>query len=264
MIVKVRKSHVKPRTITVTTTQGNADFVSRTVYEAPYDTVVDRNTGYVFLVTSREEAEVLNQVNIWPDTLHSLGLRVKTGLVVEFRNREALRDEAEEGAIPMFLPGNIQEGGVSFPASDAHRYIVSDQGSLRQKNTNYLFLKRFTTNEEHRRLQCGIYLADEFSEYKEISTQNMVNFICRAGELPAHVVYGLYVLFNSTLYDQYYRILGGSTQVNASEISSIPVPPMSVIEEMGRELMRFGDLSEGGCDRILEGAMGKREHKKIA
>ena len=264
MIVKVRKSHVKPRTITVTTTQGNADFVSRTVYEAPYDTVVDRNTGYVFLVTSREEAEVLNQVNIWPDTLHSLGLRVKTGLVVEFRNREALRDEAEEGAIPMFLPGNIQEGGVSFPASDAHRYIVSDQGCLRQKKTNYLFLKRFTTNEEHRRLQCGIYLADEFSEYKEISTQNMVNFICRAGELPAHVVYGLYVLFNSTLYDQYYRILGGSTQVNASEISSIPVPPMSVIEEMGRELMRFGDLSEGGCDRILEGAMGKREHKKIA
>lgn len=264
MIIKVRKSPVKPRTITVTTTQGNADFVSRTVYEAPYDTVVDRNTGYVFLVTSREEAEVLNQVNIWPDTLLSLGLRVKTGLVVEFRNREALRDEAEEGAIPMFLPGNIQEGGVSFPASDAHRYIVSDQGSLRQKNTNYLFLKRFTTNEEHRRLQCCIYLADKFPEYEEISTQNMVNFICGAGELPVHVVYGLYVLFNSTLYDQYYRILGGSTQVNASEISSIPVPPMLVIEEMGRELMRFGDLSEESCDRILEGAIREREYKKIA
>lgn len=264
MIVKVRKSHVKPRTITATTTQGNADFASRTVYEAPYDTVVDRNTGYVFLVTNRDEAEVLDQVNIWPDTLLSLGLRVKTGLVVEFRNREVLRDEAEEGAIPMFLPGNIQEGGVSFPASDAHRYIVSDQGNLRQRNTNYLFLKRFTTNEEHRRLQCGIYLADEFSEYEEISTQNMVNFICGAGELPVYVVYGLYVLFNSTLYDQYYRILGGSTQVNASEISSIPVPPMSVIEEIGRELMRSGDLSEGGCDRILEGAIRRQESRRAA
>ena len=264
MIVKVRKSPAKPRTITVTTTQGNADFANRTVYKAPYDSVVDRNTGYVFLATNREEAEVLSQVNIWPDTLLSLGLRIKTGLVVEFRNREALRDEAEEGAIPMFLPGNIQEGRVSFPASDAHKYVVSNQGSLRQKNTNYLFLKRFTTNEEHRRLQCGIYLANEVPEYKEISTQNMVNFICGAGELPAHVVYGLYVLFNSTLYDRYYRILGGSTQVNASEIGSIPVPSMSVIEGMGRELMRAEDLSEGSCDRVLEGAIRRQADRKAA
>ena len=64
-------------------------------------------------------------------------------------------------------------------------------------------------------------------------------------------MYGLYVLFNSTLYDRYYRILNGSTQVNSTEINSMPVPPMSTIETMGKELIRVKDMSETSCDNIL-------------
>ena len=82
-------------------------------------------------------------------------------------------------------------------------------------NKNYLFVKRFTAKEEHRRLQCGVYLAKDFPQYKKISTQNKINFIDGVmTELSECLVYGLYVLFNSTLYDKYYRILNGSTRVN--------------------------------------------------
>jgi len=59
------------------------------------------------------------------------------------------------------------------------------------------------------------------------------------------------VLFNSTLYDCYYRILNGSTQVNSTEINSMPVPPMSIIETMGKELIRVKDMSVKSCDNIL-------------
>lgn len=65
------------------------------------------------------------------------------------------------------------------------------------------------------------------------------------------VVYGLYVLFNSTLYDSYYRILNGSTQVNSTEVNSMPMPPMTSIEAMGKELIKVHDMSEASCDRIL-------------
>ena len=85
----------------------------------------------------------------------------------------------------------------------------------------------------------------------EISTQNKINFISGLRELSECVVYGLYVLFNSTLYDSYYRILNGSTQVNSTEINSMPVPPMSTIEAMGKELIRVRDMSEAACDNIL-------------
>ena len=66
------------------------------------------------------------------------------------------------------------------------------------------------------------------------------------------MVYGLYVIFNSTLYDRYYRLLNGSTQVNATEINAMPVPPLKTIAAMGEALMQWNDLSEAACDQILQ------------
>jgi len=251
IIIKVKKTARKPDTITISTTQCNRDFANRTVFEAPYTTVVNGDEFYVYLVTNEDEANILKALNSLGETLPSIGLRMKTGLTVDFRNREALRDVAEEKAVPLFYSQHIQDGKVVFPVGKEHEYIVTEQSGLRQQNTNYLFVKRFTAKEEHRRLQCGVYLARKYPEYSEISTQNKINFICGLRELSECVVYGLYVLFNSTLYDCYYRILNGSTQVNSTEINAMPVPPMRIIEAMGKELIRIRDMSEESCDNIL-------------
>lgn len=112
----------------------------------------------------------------------------------------------------------------------------------------YLSVKRFTAKEEKRRLLCGIYLSSDFPEYKYISTQNKINYIkCASRE----EVYGLYVLLNSTIYDQHYRILNGSTQVNSTEINNMPVPPKDTICQMGKGL-KGTDLSQSACDSILK------------
>ena len=71
-------------------------------------------------------------------------------------------------------------------------------------------------------------------------------------EMSECLVYGLYVIFNSTLYDVYYRILNGSTQVNSTEINAMPVPDLESIQEMGRKLMKSKDMSESNCNMILE------------
>lgn len=251
IIIKVKKTASKPDTITISTTQCNRDFANRTVFDAPYTTVVNGDECYVYLVTNEDEANTLKTLNGLGETLPSIGLRMKTGLTVDFRNRDALRDSAEENAVPLFYSQHIQDGKVVFPVGKEHEYIVTEQSGLRQQNTNYLFVKRFTAKEERRRLQCGVYLARKHPEYTEISTQNKINFICGLRELSECVVYGLYVLFNSTLYDCYYRILNGSTQVNSTEINAMPVPPMSIIEAMGKELIRVRDMSEESCDNIL-------------
>lgn len=251
IIIKVKKTRIKPDAITITTTQSNADFSNKTVFAAPYTTVVNGEESYVYLVTNEEETETLRKLNDLQDTLPSIGLKMKTGLTVDFRNRDALRDTAEEQAVPLFYSQHIQNGKVVFPVGKEHEYIVTTQTGLLQQNTNYLFVKRFTAKEEHRRLQCGVYLARKYPEYTEISTQNKINFICGLRELSDCVVYGLYVLFNSTLYDCYYRILNGSTQVNSTEVNTMPVPPISIIEEMGKELIRVRDMSEESCDNIL-------------
>lgn len=251
IIVKVKKTDNKPETVVITTTQNNSDFSNKTLFEAPYNVVVSGNDHYVYLVTNKQEIETLRQINGWSDTLPSLGLKMKTGLTVDFRNNDALRNDAEEQAVPLFYSQHIRDGKVVFPVGKEREYIVTDQQGLLQKNTNYLFVKRFTAKEEHRRLQCGVYLARTYPQYTKISTQNKINFVSGLKELSECVVYGLYVLFNSTLYDCYYRILNGSTQVNSTEINSIPVPPISIIEAMGKELIREKDMSELACDKIL-------------
>lgn len=251
IIVKVKKTALKPETITITSTDNSDDFSNVQTMIVPYNTVVSGPESYVYLVTDEEEASTLNRLNRLQDTLPSLGLRMKTGLTVDFRNWEDLRDFSEDDTVPLFYAQHIQEGKVVFPVGKEHEYIKTNQPGLLQRNTNYLFVKRFTSKEEHRRLQCGVYLADQHPGYAVISTQNKINFVSGLKELSERLVYGLYVLFNSTIYDCYYRILNGSTQVNSTEINSMPVPPMSTIEAMGEELIKSNDMSEFACDRIL-------------
>jgi len=182
---------------------------------------------------------------------------MKTGLTVDFRNREILRDTEEEGAIPLFYSQHIRQGKVQFPIQKEHEYVVTEQRGLLQENRNYLFVKRFTAKEERRRLQCGVYLSKNYPQYTKISTQNKINFVDGLlSGMSECLVYGLYVLFNSTLYDEYYRILNGSTQVNSTEINSMPVPDLESIQEMGRKLMNSKDMSEHSCNMILEGYCG--------
>lgn len=251
IIIKAKKTPIKPNTITISTTKNNSDFSEKTLFEAPYTTVVNGKDAYVYLVTKKADVDTLQTLNKLDKTLPSIGLKMKTGLTVDFRNREALRNSAESKALPLFYSQHIQNGKVVFPVGKEYEYIVTEQSSLRQRNTNYLFVKRFTAKEEHRRLQCGVYLAKKFPQYQEISTQNKINFICGLKDLSECVVFGLYVLFNSTLYDCYYRILNGSTQVNSTEINSMPVPAMSVIESMGKKLLKAKDMTEKTCDNIL-------------
>lgn len=257
MIIKVRKMQVEPKNVVVTTSKSNEDFEKLTSLVVPYEVVVSGKNHYIYLVTNEKEIEVLEYLRKFNKTLPDLGLRMKTGLTVDFRNKDILRNTAEEGAIPLFYAQHIKDGKVQFPIHKDYEYVVTSQKGLMQDNKNYLFVKRFTAKEEHRRLQCGIYLAKNYSQYKKISTQNKINFIDGVlQEMSDCLVYGLYVLFNSTLYDEYYRILNGSTQVNSTEINAMPIPDLDRIQEMGKKIMANRDLSENNCNLILEECCG--------
>lgn len=253
MIIKVKKTQIQPSKVVISSSQTNNDFENVTEIKVPYDVVVSGEDKYVYLVTDVDEIKVLETLNKLGHTLPDIGMKMKTGLTVDFRNRDILRDKNEEGAIPLFYSQHIQDGVVKFPINKENEYVVTDRKGLKQQNKNYLFVKRFTAKEERRRLQCGVYLSRKYPQYDVISTQNKINFIDGlTTELSECVVYGLYVLFNSSIYDSYYRILNGSTQVNSTEINAMPVPELEIIQEIGRKVIKTKDLSEENCDKILE------------
>ena len=245
IIIKIRKTTTIPDSINITTS-STSDFSDIKRFKASYDTVVAKNQ-FVYLVTDEEDAKVLQMINHFHRTLPEIGLKMQTGIIVDFRTREVLRDKFEEGAYPLLYSQHIRDGKVVWPLGKEGEAIKTERDGFLQKNSDYLLVKRFTSKEEKRRLQCGIFLKQKYPQFEYISTQNKVNFIkC---DSPC-VTYGLYVLLNSTLYDSYYRIMNGSTQVNSTEINQMPIPERMVIEEMGRDLMHK-ELSVTNCNKIL-------------
>ena len=247
MILKLKKTNEKPNTITITTTESSAKFSKKTTHTVPYSLVFSP-THTILPVSNKIEIDTVTTVSSFTNTLSSLHLPMKTGLVVNFRNQDILRDDETVNTIPVFYPHHIQNGTIQFPKSIKQQYLLPIRKGIIQPNANYLFVKRFTSKEEPRRLQCGIYLKDRFPQYPYISTQDKLNFISTSSLV---TLFGLYVLFNSTLYDRYYRILDGSTQINSTEINQIPVPSLTIIDTMGEILQTKNSFTTKTCDEIL-------------
>ncbi|MDR1835662.1 MAG: Eco57I restriction-modification methylase domain-containing protein, partial [Fusobacteriaceae bacterium] len=172
MIIKVRKTQITPEHVKITSSEDSVDFEHITELYAPYHLVVSGTERFVYLVTSQEEIEVMEKVHSFAHPLPEIGLKMKTGLTVDFRNRQLLRNTSGEHAVPLFYAQHLKNGRVVFPIGKENEYITDELPGMVQLNRNYLFVKRFTSKEEQRRLQCAVYLADHYPEYQKISTQN--------------------------------------------------------------------------------------------
>ena len=255
MIIKIKKTTKAPETVTITSSHSNNDFNNLNRLTVEYSLVVVGKSLYVFLPTSTKEIDVIRTIQKYNHTFPEVGLRMRTGIVVDFRQQSELRMNPGEHIVPLFYSQHIHKGMVQHnPSGKSFEWIIDEKPGLIQENKNYVFCKRFTAKEEPRRLQCGIYLAKDFPEYTFIGTQNKINYVDRldGAEMDLQTTYGVYALLNSTLFDLYYRVLNGSTQVNSTEINSIPVPPIEKIRQIGKRLIELDDLTTEACDIVLK------------
>lgn len=261
MIVKIKKTCEAVKKVIIASSESSHDFSNVERIKQAYNQIVVGKDKYVLLPVNQEQVSVINMVNTYDKNMPDYGYKMKTGIVVDFRQKYALRDKCDKNTIPLFYSQNIQNGMVNHnPSGKEYDWMVTDYAGLIQENKDYVFLKRFTAKEEKRRLQCGIYCSEQFKKYPYIGTHNKINFIERTDKTPfsKKEIYGIYALFNTTIYDTYYRILNGSTQVNSTELNNMPVPPMEIISKIGEKLMDNGNLDTKNCDRIvMEIAYGK-------
>lgn len=254
MIIKLQKSKTPPKKVIITSSKNNSDFDDIRSLEIPYNAVVNGEELYVYLPTSQRDIDVIKKINTYQKTLPDEGIRMRTGIVVDFRQWDDLRKEPGKHSLPLFYSQHIKDGLVHHdPSGKEYEWITDNNPSLIQRNKNYVFCKRFTAKEEKRRLQAGVYRPSDFKEYEYIGTQNKINYVDRVDgtEMDEATTYGVFALLNSTLFDMYYRILNGSTQVNSTEINHIPVPPSEIIKKIGDRVIASHDLSTDNCDRIV-------------
>jgi adenine-specific DNA-methyltransferase len=251
----IRENSFQREVIHISTSDGSADFDQTEHLYAKKDACFQPCNGrYLFLPSNDAELKTLKYINLFQASVEERGYKFRTGRVVDFRNKEYLHDTNIPHTCPLIWPVNFLNGEIKHPIENAEKqYISIDCKSVLMVDQNYLLVKRFTSKEEKRRLQPAIYKTNRKKAGRFISTENHLNYLTKKqGEITDCELYGFFVLLSSTLWDQYYRILNGSTQVNAAELNSMPIPPIKDICELGQMAIKRRALTTSECDSILE------------
>jgi len=80
-----------------------------------------------------------------------------------------------------------------------------------------------------------------------------LNYIYRPnGELSENEIWGIAALFNSSLFDTYFRTFNGNTQVGAFELKQIKMPPLEKIILIGEKIrVALQPLRKEEIDKII-------------
>ena len=77
------------------------------------------------------------------------------------------------------------------------------------------------------------------------------------GDMNDDEAFGLAALLNTELLDTYFRVSSGNTQVSATELRAMPLPPRDMIVFIGRRVRK---LTGGeGWDEIVRDTVGAAE-----
>jgi adenine-specific DNA-methyltransferase len=212
------------------------------------DSVLDMRSQKKVLrlpITAAED-DLMRMVDRWTGSLEAYGLQISTGPVVPFRATEFIdaAGQVPESHAPLLWMNHVRPMRVTWPLG-RHKpeYIKSTMAAhpLLVPNQNYVLLRRFSAKEEQRRLVAAPYLARTGSSAPMIGLENHLNYLYRpGGTLTEDETYGLAVLFSSSLLDRYFRTSSGNTQVSATELRTIPLPPLETVIRIGKQAQALG------------------------
>ncbi len=213
---------------------------------------------FIHIVANERDQAVIDRLSCFNSTLNDLGLQVSTGAIVDFRLKEDLRLNIESGAVPLIYSTHLN-GGVNWPKDSKKPNAISVSNKSRSwlwKNlSNFVIVKRFSSKEEKRRIVAAHY--DGSLPGELIGFDNKLNvFHDYKQGFAKDIALGLYVYLNSTLLDNYYRLFGGHTQVNATDLRTISYPDLKTLKLLGNKA-HSANLSQKQIDEILEEQLAK-------
>ena len=194
----------------------------------------------LFLPTSAAERGLIADFKTWRNRLSDFGLEVSTGPVVAFRSVPHLSEAPGAGLVPLLWIDHVRRSRIDWPNSRGRQQYIAQAGGKKAgllPSRNYVLLRRFSAKDDKHRLIAAAYYADEWAQYKAIGLENKLNYIyAKTGQLTVEQTTGLTALLNSNLYDAFFRIFNGNTQVSATEARALPMPPLATIEQIGRRM----------------------------
>lgn len=198
-----------------------------------------------------------------PNSLEDLGLTASTGKVVDFRASEFITRLPRPNSVPLIQPECIVPfAKVKWAPKEMKKepFISATDASmsLLVPDETYVLVKRFTTNEENKRLVASLY-TKHGTYMSKVGFENRINYIHRNGRgIQDQLARGLSIYLNSSMVDSYFRQMSGHTQVNASDLLRLRYPSTDLLIEIGKLSFEL-DLNQTTADEMIKSMVFKME-----
>jgi adenine-specific DNA-methyltransferase len=243
IILRAERSSTPPHTVEISSSRG--DFTDSVRSQLlPWSEIVSPKDeqAFVRLPANEREHSARAQLASLSGRLPNLGLTVSTGKVVDFRVRDHLRPEPCNGSHPLLYPSHFESGLLCWPKIGGKKPNAIDVPSTRTDllipTDVYVVVRRFSSKEEKKRIVASLLDPTRLPAGVEwIGIENHLNYFHAAGHgLPVSLAKGLTAYLNWSVVDSYFRHFNGHTQVNATDLRSLPFPSAGTLVAVGNEL----------------------------
>jgi adenine-specific DNA-methyltransferase len=227
--------------------QGDVDI--STSADASFSDVNKRRVPFSQIVTGEDKSRVIHvpidangaalaNMPAYRTSLEELGIQVSTGPVVDFRLKRFLRDVPSAGDAPLLYPLHFSGGRFEWPRLGARKpnalAMNAETSRLVYPRGFYVVVRRFSSKEEVRRIVASLVDPVLLPE-PWVAFENHLN-VFHSGKKPLseELARGLSVYLNSKIVDDWLRNFSGHTQVNATDLRSLPLPSRSRLQALGK------------------------------
>jgi adenine-specific DNA-methyltransferase len=239
------------------TTSSDDSFSNLMTQTHPFDQIVfpEDLENFIHIPTSSTQ-NALQSLTMVNCKLGDIGVRVSTGPVVDFRLKTHLRDMPTSNTVPLLYPGHFTKSGILWPNPKLKKpnAIVDNSETERwlYPKGNYCVVKRFSSNEEKRRVVASVVTSQMFDDVSKLGFENHLNiFHNNKVGLPLQLAHGLTSYLNTTYVDEFFRRFNGHTQVNATDLRQLPYPNCDYLMALGAWAMTQSVLTQDMIDDKL-------------
>lgn len=251
IIIKLTKKYIKYIDICI-----SDEMVNNKIEKFPYDKIIFHNDPYKFIhiPDKATDEETINKIYKLPSSLKELGLSVSTGKVVEYRDPDLIKDNKNNPTAALVIYQNYLEDNIinfnkplnkplflNFYEKSKHKVIPAGE---------YILIKRISYKESKKRLSTVILSKEDFkNEY--MTVENHLNYIHDNGKgIGLFLAIGLNAFLNTKTLDSYIRRFSGHTQINASDILSLPMPALKTLVDIGENIYN-NNIAESEIEELI-------------
>ena len=240
IIFRAERSSIPPSRVEISSSHG--DFTDSVRSQTlTWSEVVSPNDpqGFIRLPASDREHSARTQLAGVKGRLPDLGITVSTGKVVDFRARESLRAERVPGSHPLLYPSHFEAGILRWPKPEGKKpnalEVSVDRSDLLIPAGVYVVVRRFSSKEEKKRIVASLLDPNRLpSDAAWVGIENHLNYFHASGRgIPRTLAKGLVAYLNWSVVDAYFRHFNGHTQVNATDLRSLPYPSVEILRAIG-------------------------------